>query len=79
MDNRNRALSLIGAATVASPVLLLHSGAPWWVIVLLTALAAVGTALNAVFPQASRDRLEWWQDRRRHQRLRAARRDHHAR
>ncbi|AQY20545.1 hypothetical protein T261_07327 [Streptomyces lydicus] len=78
MDNRNRALPLVGAATVTSPVLMWNTGAPWWVIVLLTVLAAACAALNSVFPQASRDRLEWWRDRRRHQRLRAVRRGQRA-
>ncbi|MEU9420206.1 hypothetical protein [Streptomyces sp. NPDC048272] len=48
-------------------------GAPGLLIVaafLCFALAIVVMAIQSVFPQESEHRLDWWRDRRRHQRLR---------
>ncbi|MEU6798986.1 hypothetical protein ABZ907_45455 [Nonomuraea wenchangensis] len=41
------------------------AGAPWRITVLVLIVAVI----QAIFPQESGDRLEWWRDRRRHQRL----------
>jgi hypothetical protein len=43
------------------------AGAPWWI----TALLLIVVVVQTIFPQESGDRLEWWRDRRRHQRLTA--------
>ncbi|MFF9647319.1 hypothetical protein [Kitasatospora aureofaciens] len=72
MRDRNRSLPMIGTATVISPLFLVHSGAPWWALTLLATLANAWALLTAALPQSSHDRLQWWRDRRRHQRLRAA-------
>ena len=38
--------------------------APWWALLLLGAGCLGFATLTVVFPQDSRDRLLWWQDRR---------------
>ncbi|MGW6015601.1 hypothetical protein [Streptomyces sp. NPDC055210] len=43
---------------------------PVWITVVCLALALLVLALNTVFPQDSVHRLQWWQDRRSHQRRR---------
>lgn len=54
------------------------AGAPWWAVGVSIVMGFGVTALQAVFPQDSADRLTWWKDRRRHceqrmrQRARAA-------
>lgn len=45
-------------------------GAPWWLTAEVFTLYLVVVAVQSVFPQESADRLAWWRDRRRHQRLR---------
>ncbi|WP_141578804.1 hypothetical protein [Actinomadura sp. WMMA1423] len=50
------------------------AGAPWWLIVGAYGCIAMGLIVmlvQTIFPQESVDRLEWWRDRRRHQRLAA--------
>ncbi|MFD7451150.1 hypothetical protein [Kitasatospora sp. NPDC059827] len=76
MDQRERLPVPTGAtgATGAIPAVLLLGGhAPWWAVALLAVPAAVRALLDAVLPQSSADRLEWWRDRRRHRRLRERR------
>ncbi|NJP98646.1 hypothetical protein HCN51_56090 [Nonomuraea sp. FMUSA5-5] len=53
--------ALAGIGGVATAL----TGAPWWVTTLVLGVAVIQT----VFPQESGDRLEWYRDRRRHQRL----------
>ncbi|GAA1376572.1 hypothetical protein GCM10009612_75080 [Streptomyces beijiangensis] len=48
------------------PAALAVSGAPWWALLVATLPGAVVLVLQAVLPQNSHDRLEWWRDRRRH-------------
>lgn len=53
-----------GGAT--GPPALVLAQAPWWVIAsLLSAMLLVGL-IQAVFPQNSRDRLDYWRDWWRH-------------
>ncbi|MCZ7430159.1 hypothetical protein [Streptomyces sp. WMMC1477] len=42
------------------------AGMPWPIVALLGIATLALTALRTVIPQHSRDRLIWWQDRRRH-------------
>lgn len=57
-----------GSLSAGALSALAHSGAPWWAITLVAVGGTVGTAsvgiVQAVFPQNSRDRLDWWRDRR---------------
>lgn len=49
---------------------LLRTNAPWWAIALvgivLTAISCGLVLAQLLLPQDSKDRLEWWRDRRRH-------------
>lgn len=45
---------------------LAYAGAPWWVISALMGTSFLLGLVQATFPQESSDRLDWWQDRRRH-------------
>ncbi|MFI7643353.1 hypothetical protein [Nonomuraea sp. NPDC049400] len=50
------------------------AGAPWWITVGAYgcfALVLIVMVVQTIFPQESADRLEWWRDHRRHQRLAA--------
>ncbi|WP_329112863.1 hypothetical protein [Streptomyces sp. NBC_01465] len=60
--------SLLGAglASSAPPVALSASGAPWWILLAASLPGALTLILQAALPQNSRDRLEWWRDRRSH-------------
>lgn len=68
MYNRTRALPLLGAgaATSVPPAALAFAGAPWWALVIASLPGAAALLLQAALPQNSKDRLEWWRDRRRH-------------
>lgn len=44
------------------------TGAPWWAILAVAISTMVALGLQTVFPQESQHRLDWWRDRRRHQR-----------
>lgn len=55
-----------GAATSAPPAALAFAGAPWWALVITSLPGAAALLLQAALPQNSKDRLEWWRDRRRH-------------
>ncbi|WP_416484288.1 hypothetical protein [Streptomyces sp. CL12] len=54
--------------------LLVAAQPPWWALAglsLVGVLVWAGTRIvQAIFPQNSRDRLEWWKDRRAHLRAR---------
>ncbi|MFI0220353.1 hypothetical protein [Streptomyces lydicus] len=68
MYDRTRALPLLGAGAVTSvpPAALAFAGAPWWALVIASLPGAAALLLQAALPQNSKDRLEWWRDRRRH-------------
>lgn len=52
----------LGVVGTASPLgALAWLGVPWGIIAIIVVLASTAACLNAVFPQNSRDRLEWWQ------------------
>jgi hypothetical protein len=59
------------AATGATISGMAYAGAPWWAIAAVATvfvlLGAVVGLVQALVPQDSGDRLEWWRDRRRHQ------------
>ncbi|MFF0191072.1 hypothetical protein [Streptomyces sp. NPDC005244] len=61
--------SLLGAglASSAPPAALSLSGAPWWILLAASLPGALALILQTLLPQNSRDRLDWWRDRRRHQ------------
>ena len=58
-----------GVAVTAVVSALALAGAPWWAIALVAVvLASVSAGVNVVqslIPQDSKDRLDWWRDRRR--------------
>jgi hypothetical protein len=62
---RTAGISLTCTGAVSALVL---SGAPWWVVTAVAgAMTAAGCTVALVqllVPQDSRDRLEWWRDRR---------------
>ena len=39
------------------------SAVPWWAVLCLAVLSLLCSALRAVFPQDSADRLAWWERR----------------
>lgn len=55
------------ALTAVPPGTAALAGAPWQVVVGISAASMLMGVLGTVFPQNSRDRLLWWRDRRRHQ------------
>ncbi|GGU82699.1 hypothetical protein GCM10010211_55920 [Streptomyces albospinus] len=63
---RRSAWNLACAATSAPPAALGAAGAPWWALVIASLPGTAVLILQALLPQNSRDRLEWWRDRRRH-------------
>ena len=52
--------SLIGALDGLAKT----ANAPWWAVLVFGSLCLGFASLTVVFPQDSRDRLAWWQDRR---------------
>lgn len=58
------ALTVAGTATTATA--LAAAGAPWWATTVVVAGGTLLAAVQAVFPQESGHRLEWWRDRRRY-------------
>lgn len=67
VSDRSRVLPLLGAATGTAlpPATLAYIGAPWWALLLASLpgilAGVVVLILGAVVPQASGDRLAWWQ------------------
>ena len=55
-----------GLASSAPSVALTLTGAPWWILLAASLPGALTLILQSLLPQNSRDRLEWWRDRRRH-------------
>lgn len=51
---------VVGGATVGTGLALKFASAPAWMVVLAIVLAFVLASINAVFPQDSHDRLDWW-------------------
>jgi hypothetical protein len=63
-----RSTTAVVASVAGGADVLDHSGAPWWIVVAIIVTpitAAIVAVVRHVFPQESRDRLEWWRDRRR--------------
>lgn len=46
------------------------AGAPWWFVGLVVLAGSAVAVVREVFPQNSKDRLEWWKDRREHRKRR---------
>lgn len=59
------------SVTAVSGLATVLAGAPWWGVTVCLLLALAATAVQAVFPQDSPDRLVWWMDRREHRSRRA--------
>lgn len=64
----SRTLPLVGASAVTAlpHTVLALVGAPWRGLLLAPLPGAAVVLVASVFPQSSRDRLEWWRDWRRH-------------
>lgn len=54
-------LGIAGAGTAS-----VLAAAPWWIVGLVVLSGGAVAVVRAVFPQNSKDRLEWWKDRREH-------------
>jgi hypothetical protein len=70
LPSRSLIPSVVAGSGSLTSILL---GAPWWLTAAVFSCFALGlivVAVQSVFPQESADRLAWWRDRRRHQRLR---------
>ncbi|MFF2430873.1 hypothetical protein [Streptomyces mirabilis] len=53
-----------GILSSASGLAAAMVGAPWWGILLVTALALLAGTVQTLFPQSSEDKLKWWINRR---------------
>lgn len=65
---------LSGGASIGAPVTVATMGAPWWAVLVVSALGLVIAGVQSSLPQDSGDRLAWWKDRRRHRESLARRR-----
>jgi hypothetical protein len=58
---------IAGTAATGTLTALAIAHAPWWAIFVAAAGGTAVGVVQMVFPQDSRDRLDWWRDRRRYQ------------